>query len=400
MTIKVQLSFCVAAVALFALPGRGLAQEPSEEPGALENESAPEPAPAWLDDFDIRAFVDGYYMKDWLFPEDAQDVQGIVPHRGFAHTNGFALSFVALDVDYQSEKFGATINLRWGPSTPRLLIGAPDPAVLALENLKQGYASWRPVEGLQFDLGQFDTIYGAEVSESFENINYTRGALYYLMQPFYHTGLRVGYSVTDDITLTGLLVNATNDHIDGDPYPDVGLQAGFAPSDDFSLVAGYLLNLTENEISEDANHQHFFDVVANASFGDFSLVFNADLGLTMLDEVAMGEEDSFLWWGASLAANYAVTNWFDVGLRGEFLHDPDGFFYGFGGGMELATGTLTLGFKPIPNRDNLIIRLDNRVEWASESIFPQNGTPNDPATITESNDVWASTVLGVVVKTD
>ncbi|MFW6067918.1 MAG: outer membrane beta-barrel protein, partial [Myxococcota bacterium] len=380
-------------------PATEEAAEETEAPAGAEDEK--EERFDWLENFGIRMFVDSYYMKDWLFPSGDQNITGTVGHRAFAHTNGFAVSFVALDVDYQSEKFGATVNLRWGPSTPRLIIGAPDSVSLALENLKQGYLSWRPVEGLQLDLGQFDTIYGAEVSESFDNINYTRGALYFLMQPFYHTGLRASYAFNDKVSLTGLVVNATNDHIDSNPYPDVGLQLGFTPNDTFALALGYLVNLTENELTGDLDHQHFVDLVATADIGNLSLVFNADVGATVLDqETAMAGGDTKLWWGASLAAGYAVTSWFDVGLRGEFLQDVEDQFYGFADGMNLVTGTLTLGFKPIPGRDNLLIRLDNRVEWASESIFPENGTVDDPTTITETNDVWASTVLGVVVKTD
>ncbi len=335
-------------------------------------------------------FGDVYYMKDWLFPEDAQDISAAVPHRAYAHTNGFALSFIGIDADYQTQHFGATVNLRFGPSTPRLLSGSPPAAGLALENLKQGFVSWRLTEGLQFDLGQFDTIYGAEVSESFANINYTRGALYYLMQPFYHTGLRTVYAPTDSVTLTALVVNGTNTFIDSDPYPDVGVQATFAPSDSTSLSLGYLLGVTENDVN-DVDLSHLVDAIARFNAGDFSLVFNADLGVQTPQSGA-----TTFFWGASLAAGYRVVDWFDVGLRGEVLQDPDAVLYGTD--LLLTTGTLTLGFRPIPDSDNLLIRLDNRIEYATEPLFPSDGTLEMPGT--DLHNVWGATILGVVVKTN
>ena len=47
------------------------------------------------------------------------------------------------------------------------------------------------------------------MAESWQNMNYTRGALYFAMQPFWHTGLRGSYQVSDSLGLTALVVNGT-----------------------------------------------------------------------------------------------------------------------------------------------------------------------------------------------
>ncbi len=79
---------------------------------------------------------------------------------------------------------------------------------------------------------------------------------------------------------------------------------------------------------------------------------------------------------------------FRVAVRGELLHDPDQYI---GDGWDtLSTGTLTLDVRPI---DNVIIRLDNRVEHANTAVFTSGG---DLA----SEKTWFSSVLGVVVTSD
>jgi hypothetical protein len=56
----------------------------------------------------------------------------------------------------------------------------------------------------------------------------------------------------------------------------------------------------------------------------------------------------------------------------------------------LVTGTLTLDLKPIPDHDNLIIRLDNRIESSSNAdMFLDRDW--------DATDSWFTTALGVVV---
>ena len=76
---------------------------------------------------------------------------------------------------------------------------------------------------MSFDFGKFDTIYGAEVAESQDNLNYTRGVVYWFTQPLFHTGLRVNAELTDELMLRGLLVNGSNNTIDNNVGKNLGL---------------------------------------------------------------------------------------------------------------------------------------------------------------------------------
>ncbi|MBX2810575.1 MAG: porin [Myxococcales bacterium] len=357
---------------------------------------------SWLDNVTGNVAVDAFYMVDWNLPEDPS-ATGNVPHRAFDFAHGFGLAFGILDLAYEGENFGATLNLRFGQGANRLLTGAGGDPVF--QTLKQAYLTWSPSDTLTFDVGQFDTIYGAEVADSWQNLNYTRGALYYLMQPFYHTGLRVGVQASEQIGLTFLLVNGTNLNIDNNQSPHVGVQLSLSPSDKFFAALGYYTGAASSGFgfgagenapvtNIDDSFEQFFDLVINASLGPVSVVGNADLYISSPDAIALDktEADTSIYWGASLALGVPLSETVGAAVRGEVLNDPDRFF---GTPYDtLVTGTVTLDYKPI---DHVIIRLDNRVEYANadtffgESVIYTEDPPNP------NSDIWFASTLGLVV---
>lgn len=351
----------------------------------------------WLDNITGNVAVDGFYLVDWNFPDNPADVAAeTVAHRAFDHTSGFALAFAILDLAYEGENFGATLNFRYGEGANRLLGADGDPV---FQTLKQAFVTWSPTETLSFDFGQFDTIYGAEVADSWQNLNYTRGALYFLMQPFYHTGLRVGIQASDQVALTFLLVNGTNNTIDDGMSPHIGAQVSLSPSDSFFAAIGYYggapssgFGIGAGDADPEESFEHFFDLVINASLGPVSLVGNADLYISSPDTIAANNQEpgTSIYWGVSLAAGMPFSETFSAAIRGELLGDPDRFF---GATYEsLATGTITLDYHPSPH---VIIRLDNRIEIADEGTFVGSDyVPDNPSTL---SDTWFATTLGVVV---
>jgi hypothetical protein len=327
--------------------------------------------------FSLQLAADGFYMVDWNTPV-VPNATAALPHRAFDFTNGFALAFGAIDIAYSSEKLGATLEFRFGEGANRL-IGNTDPVFSVL---KQAYATWKPLPCLTLDLGQFDTIYGAEVANSWDNLNYTRGALYYLMQPFYHTGLRAGWAPSDMLSITLLVVNGTNNPIDSGQTPHVGLQAGLSFGDPLNLVVGWYGGAASSGFgaasnADEGDFENFFDLVITSTLGPVSLVGNVD--------VYLGGDRSGnpLYYGFSLAAGMPIVDTFAVALRGEYLGDPDLFISG--AYESLVTGTLTFDYTPL---DLLVIRLDNRIEVASDPVFPADGSPKD---------IWFASTLGVVV---
>jgi hypothetical protein len=315
-----------------------------------------------------------------------------------------------------------------------------------LENVKQAFASWRPGgEGspVTIDFGKFDTIYGAEVAESQDNINYTRGVLYWLGQPLFHTGLRVNAELGQHFGLRALAVNGWNNTVDNNAGKTFGLQATVhAPrGDGHDLVAaslGYLggperddyfvqhcpdgskfdtasrslcspgageQNGTFGQASSNSKGwRHFVDLVVNSDpIEALHLVLNGDFGVESVRDGNLSPHFSpQQWWGAMLGARYMLNRVFAVGARGEYYHDDDGLTTGSVfvdraaqtgalpiGGTTIFTGTLTLDYLPTKN---LMLRLDNRLDHADKQIFPKG--------IRELTGTLVTTTLGVVVSTN
>lgn len=399
----------VSLVGLMATPGLVVAQTEAmeghavEQPLAEEAETETEEEGSWTDNLTYNIFADTFYQYDWNRPENPAAMTA-VPHRGYEYTNGFGLAFAGVDASYAGEHVGATVSLRYGVGAQRYLIGgnstynAADPTdptgtggglpasggvTPALAAVKQAYGSIMPMDGLTIDVGLFDTIYGAEVADSWVNFNYTRSPLNYLMQPFYHLGVRASYQVNDNIVVRGLVANPTNAYTSLNGLPYLGGQVGYV-SDNVSVYAGYMTGSSGLGRSNRGPWEHFVDVVATLSFGDFSFVGNFDLW--------HHPKPSATQWGVSGVAAYRISDLIGVAARVDYLKNPDQ--YGFASYDHLLAATATLDVRPWG--DHVILRLEHRFESCSDAIFVDSNTQADGSGM---RDTWMSTTLSAVIRT-
>ncbi|MFC1642444.1 porin, partial [Myxococcota bacterium] len=152
------------------------------------------PIEPWYQALEFRLWVDAYASLDTNLPRPLQVGNEF---RAYDQGTGFSLSWAGVDVGYEPAPVGGRVGLRLGPTAHRVAdsclsnVTPCDSDVVGLALLKQAYVAWEPVSGLSLEFGKFDTPYGVEVAESQDNANYTRGVLYWLGQPLFHTGLRV-----------------------------------------------------------------------------------------------------------------------------------------------------------------------------------------------------------------
>lgn len=310
------------------------------------------------------------------------------PISGFegGSSNWFNLSFIGLDAKFDSGIVGATALIRLGPSVP--LFYGTDEGPAGLDSMLGGYVTIRPTEALAIDMGYFGTIYGAEVAESWRNLNYTRGGLYFAMQPFYHLGAKGTYTVSDAVAITAMVVNGANALVDDDT-PAFGLQASLSPTEAFSLAVGGYYDLNEDSPS---GVETFADVVATLSLGALQVIGNFDLNVNRAG--ANPEDKTVAYWGASLAAGYSFTQAVGIAVRGEYLSDNDGAIWTLAdgsdndGSVSVITSTATLDLKPYPY---LIVRAEGRYEKSTDDIYFSG---------TKLADQWFAAVLGVVATTE
>ncbi|MCA9531365.1 MAG: outer membrane beta-barrel protein [Myxococcales bacterium] len=396
-----------ARVSLFTLAALSMAAALSPWSAALAEEPQPAalPSPADSKDADTHGDADGRRALDTFLEHftyqlsatgyyqlDAARTPNSLPmpsYRAFVDQQGFGLTFAGVDAAYETDTWGLTLSLRFGPGADKLIGTAP----AGLNNLRQGYVTWKPTSKLKLDLGWFDTIYGAEVADEWKNLNFTRGALYFLMQPFNHTGLRAAYQVNEKVAVTVLVVNGFFDFPDitdlANEVPHFGGQIAITPNDHVGLYLGY--GTGPNGLDDNRDWDHFVDVVANLSSGRWHLALNGDLRVDPSQSTA-------LYYGASAAVGVDVGDHWALALRGEYLGDPDGLA-GLGTfadetddapavslpAKRLGTGTLTVRYSPVPQ---LVITLENRVEVASADIFSTRSGPG-------ASDVHFATILGV-----
>lgn len=357
----------------------------------------------WYDVVNVGAFVDGYYSHNWRRPRPNTGANLYQPYTG---NSGFNVSWVGIDASVDPDPVGATLQLRFGPSVP----------FLALDDFKipggigfvqNGFVSWKPLgkDGkLLLAFGKFDTVYGAEVAQSHLNINYTRGYLYNLAQPFFHTGLRAEIGLGDMLTLKLLAVNGWNNTIDNNRGKSFGAQLVAAPAEGATFSLGYLGGPEEADViaappgatvtnvrnvGADSRWRHLVDVVGDVTIGkDFRVVVNGDY---VTQTIAVnGNDTSVSWFGASLLARYALSDVWALGARGEIVRDKDGqITFPNTGPLTLYTGTLTLEAAP---HKMLLIRLDNRIDAADKAVFQEG--------LRGTQETQFTTTLGVVAKTN
>ena len=395
----------------------GMPEAPKQAADDIEAEYAPEEP-----EEGARPFLDGLswqLMASAFYNFNGYRVAGpyndLTPASGerdlYPYTNymGFGLNFAGGDVMYTGEKFGVRLDLRFGTAADLLTPLAP---------IKQAYASYMPHERISLDLGFFDTIYGAEVVDEWNNANYTRGALYFLRQPFNHLGLRAGFELTDIMGFTLIVTNGTvfgGTPVDDNEVPSVGWQFGFTPDGHRSvrrrgLLEGYRevgvffgANHGANGLNGNKDWNHFFDWVVNLNFDWFTLILNGDYFVDPNDTRAPlppGETKQTLFtYGHSLAMVFDITDNWAIGARGEHLSGNDRFRNPNIGGITgltygyLWTGTLTIRYKPV---QYLVLSLEGRIEGArSEIYFSRSSVDNNgDGAIDPNKNIYGAVILG------
>jgi hypothetical protein len=407
------------------------------EPDLPPAETYSEGGDSWYDSIEFSAFADAYASVNYNFPKP-QFGRNVL--RAHDYSNGFALSWVGVNASYPADPVGATVSLRFGPTARQIGTGclADDKSHCdsgeGLENVKQAFASWKPGGAdsmFTLDLGKFETPYGAEVSESHLNMNYTRSMLY-VSQPVFHTGLRASFAVSDLFDFKVLAVNGWNNTIDNNVGKSFGAQLNFhlKNSEDADVVGisvGYLggpehddtlvvhcgvgeqfsssstkcvsapNNTTPSEgvldraSSNTKGWRHLVDLVVTANpIEQLRLVLNADYGLdSYRSDTGTNAFDSSPYFGVLLGARVAIVEEFGIAARGEYFRDTHGFINPYTVTQNLVGGTLTLDYLP---SEFLTIRLDNRLDWSDRQIFNKS--------IRDHVGNQFTTTLGVVAHTD
>ena len=341
---------------------------PKPEVSVQEPKKDDNPVLGFFKDVELSGIVDGYYSYN------NNKVDMFTQGRAFdVRHNAFSLQLAKMTLERKNSKenpLGFRVDLGLGETVDRVISVSDSSRNDATKHVLQAYASYvAPVgTGLALEFGKFYTPVGAEVVETKDNFNYSRGWLF-TYGPYYHAGLRAKYAVNDKVALTGFLVNGWDNlfenNVGRNAGKTVGFQVGLTPHKKFALTQTYLAGpevplANVPDLSKRDNWRHVADTVATVYVNDkFTLLGNMVFGS---DGDNNGKRGA--WQGFAGYFKYAFTKNLAFSPRFEVLRDEDGIRTGTA--QTVKDITLTQEVKLL---DNFITRFEFRRDFSNQNIF-------------------------------
>lgn len=309
--------------------------------------------------FEISGAVDAYYL--YGFNEKPFTTSFTPSH------NSFALGMANVMFS-KTGKFGFTADLAFGPRAEGAN-GYVDASgkISTLTLIKQLYVTYTPADWVTLTLGNFGTFVGYEVIDAPLNMNYSTSYMF-TNGPFYHTGLKANFKLSEKFGAMLGVFNDTDTKIDVVPGKHLGAQLSYNDG----TLAAYLNFLTgkyaegEGPAPDVFNHQ--VDLTATLALGG-----KLGLGLNVTNRSFAPEEgDAASWFGSAIYANYAVTESAKIALRGEYISDSDGVITGVSDNGIVAltlSGNISVG--------PLIFIPEFRIDNASKEGYFQDADGKD-----------------------
>ena len=323
---------------------------------------------------DVHGYVDAAYS--WL--SGTGTFTSGTPDRVFdTEANSFNLHQAALTVDYlPKDGFGGLVNLTAGRDA-RVIYSYGEST--SNFDLTQAYAQYAHGP-LTLIGGKFVTLAGAEVINSTADTNYSRSILFGYAIPFSHTGVRVVYAATSEISITVGLNNGWDQLQSAQKQKTAEAAVTFTPNTALSfIVDGYsgVTNIAPSGVSSGfplgtQGRRDLIDGVAtwNAT-SKLTLILNADWADQVHGAVRTdGSLGTATWDGVAGYANYQLDPQWAVSVRGEVFDDKDGYRTGIAGGQTWSEGTVTLRY--LPNA-HVELRAEGRYDHSNGDNFVNDG---------------------------
>ena len=337
---------------------------PQDQPAAASSDPSPDP---WRN-IKFGATFEGYYQYNWNRPPDRSLVLRAYDTRG----NTFGIQQAALVVDGAPDveagrRYGLRVDLQFGQATETVQgSAANEPRPDVYRHVWQAYGSYVfPVteNGLQTDFGKFASMLGYETNYAKDNQAFTRAYLFNFL-PFYHSGLRVTWPVTDKVSLLYMLTNGIQQTEEFNDFKSNHFAAIIKPVSMVTWTVNYYFGQEQADNGEPGGPDGFFRVfdtyVTVTPTSALSLGFD---GNYVTNEVNASDPSLSLQ-GIGAYARYQLTDKSALGVRYERL-DDEGLF----GGIDqvLQEATFTAEYKLA---DGFIVRAEFRRDWSNESFFP------------------------------
>ena len=355
------------AIAAAAAARPAPAQEPARAPSSTPT-PAPTPAPKpWHEEITVNGFVSATYSYNTNRP-----ASGTNQFRVFDFDDNTVKVDVAELVLQKAiakpGEAGFRIDAVAGGSIPRVSAAAGffrDASGKAQDfDLQQAFVSYIAAvgSGLRFDVGKFVTHHGYEVIEGYDgyNDNATRSFLFGYAIPFTHTGVKAGYTFSDQLAAIVMLANGWDVVKDNNRSKSLGAQLTFTPSKKVTVVANYMVGPERGDNNADA--RHMVNVNARWNVTDRAVLIVDVVYGSEANAVTQGQ--TAMWNGIVGYARFGLSDSFALILRGELFNDRDGARTGVA--QKLKGITLTPELKV---SSHFLMRADFRIDWSNHGVF-------------------------------
>ncbi len=326
----------------------------------------------------LSGFVDVYYGQNFNNPTN--QTTGTRFFDGA--TNQFGLNLVELVVDKAPDaansRTGYHVALGFGQAMNAVNGSEPKGGLGFDQYLKEAYFSYlAPVgKGLQFDVGKFVTPHGAEVIETKDNWNYSRGLLFSYAIPYFHFGARAKYAFNDKYSLSGFFVNGWNNIVDNNTGKTYGIGFNWNPNKKFGIGQNYMAGPEQNGINS-TWRQLTDTVITYSPTSKLSFIVNGDYGRG--DRIAEGEgvfSKPVFWTGVAGYIRYAFNSTSAFSTRYEYYDDHDGFTTGLASTAPVGVhfNEFTATFERLVAH-HIISRFEFRRDMSNKDPFLKGVTP-------------------------
>jgi len=318
-------------------------------------------------------YVETYYQ--WNFDEPSN---GITNYRGFDNRHdSVTLENVALGASWRIDRVDSKLLLQVGSTPATYYSGEPSLPGAAGANASDA-SLWRFVQeahvgwhaptpnDLFFEMGLFASPIGPEVLAINQDWNWSRSNMFFAL-PFYHTGLRATYAVTDELSTTLAAYDGWNSVVDDNQEKSVSGSLAYKVANRINAQVLYFGGIERPAGAPEGPYwRHDFDAYVEVDPADeVNLMAHANAGL---EPNRLGTS---AWYAGALYARLEPLRWLWIAARGDYFreHVPPGatpIFWPMGTSW-VTSGTLTVDFRPTP--DNLSVRLEYRHDRADAPIY-------------------------------
>jgi hypothetical protein len=307
----------------------------------------------------FTGMIDGYWSYNGNTP--IQGGQRVNIGRAFdLYDQAFSLNYGELAVDYKPNNVGIRADIGFGDAAEVVHSNETD----IWRHIQQAYITGTTGK-FTMDFGKWVTPFGAEVIETKDNLNYTRGFVFTLGIPFYHFGGRATYAASDKFSLAAYVVNGWDRVKENNSAKSVGVNVTVKPHKLIGVTGNFLFG-KESAVNDDSR-ELYEGIITSTPFDRWTLTGDFVYGRDHADSDPTTPGISgprVLWKGFAGYSKFKLFEKFNLNGRYEWFDDHDGFRTSVA--QEIQSATITGQIIPT---EGLNVWTEFRKDWSNNDVF-------------------------------